>query len=266
MGFSILLLAGAAWLHAADFFFTEWARTLQPANSPGGVIGDGLGGFVLMNLIGRAGTLIVTGAAYLVAVILLTGQQPVRFTKACFRLATDEIRRLAGEPQRGRQGRRPRGGNARRARTPARAAPQGTRSRQGRRRQAKRRTPIPRRCCRCAKLPRRRSSMPPSAVPASRWCRAPSPSSARKPAISFYRHRVSRTTSCRASICWMPTRKTEAPEANRDELLSTQRRHHRDAQGLRHRGHAGRHHPRPDHHPLRDLSVHRPAGFAHLPA
>jgi S-DNA-T family DNA segregation ATPase FtsK/SpoIIIE len=87
MGFSIILLAGAAWLDAADFFFTDWARRCNLPGSPGGVIGDGLGGFVLMNLIGRAGTLIVTGTAYIVAVILLTGHQPVRFTKACFRLA-----------------------------------------------------------------------------------------------------------------------------------------------------------------------------------
>jgi S-DNA-T family DNA segregation ATPase FtsK/SpoIIIE len=85
-GFTILLLAGAAWLHAADFFFKQWAQNCH-INSPGGVVGDGLGGFVLTNLIGRTGTLIVTSAAYLVAVILLTGQKPVRFTKACFRLA-----------------------------------------------------------------------------------------------------------------------------------------------------------------------------------
>jgi DNA segregation ATPase FtsK/SpoIIIE, S-DNA-T family len=85
-GFSVLLLAGSAWLHAADFFFKEWAQTCH-LNSPGGVIGNGLGGFVLMSLIGRAGTLIITGAAYLVAMILLTGQKPMRFTKACFRLA-----------------------------------------------------------------------------------------------------------------------------------------------------------------------------------
>ncbi len=90
LGFSILLLAGAAWLHAADFFFKAWAQTCH-LNSPGGVIGNGLGGFVLMNLIGRAGTLIVTGAAYLVAMILLTGQKPVRFTKACFRLAMEKF-------------------------------------------------------------------------------------------------------------------------------------------------------------------------------
>jgi S-DNA-T family DNA segregation ATPase FtsK/SpoIIIE len=89
-GFSILLLAGAAWLHAADFFFKEWAQNCH-INSPGGVIGNGLGGFVLTNLIGRTGTLIITSAAYLVAVILLTGQKPVRFTKICYRLAMEKF-------------------------------------------------------------------------------------------------------------------------------------------------------------------------------
>ena len=86
VGFSVLLLAGAAWLDAAGYFFKDWAQSCN-LNSPGGVIGAGLGGFVLTNLIGRAGTMLVTGAAYLVAVILLTGQQPVRFSKACWRLA-----------------------------------------------------------------------------------------------------------------------------------------------------------------------------------
>ncbi len=85
IGFSILLLAGAAWLHAADIFFKEWSQNCS-LNSPGGVIGEGLGGFVLTNVIGKAGTLIVTTAAYLVALILLTGQEPVRFAKACYRL------------------------------------------------------------------------------------------------------------------------------------------------------------------------------------
>ena len=86
LGFTVLLVAGSAWLHAADFFFTEWAQRCH-LNSPGGVIGNGVGSFVLMNLIGRAGTLLVTTAAYLVALILLTGQHPLRFTKACYRLA-----------------------------------------------------------------------------------------------------------------------------------------------------------------------------------
>lgn len=82
LGFAALLLSGSAWLHAADFFFTEWAENCH-INSPGGVIGNGLGGFVLMNLIGRAGTLTLTTGVYLIALIMLTGQQPIRFFKSC---------------------------------------------------------------------------------------------------------------------------------------------------------------------------------------
>ena len=89
-GIGALLLSACAWLHAADFFFKDWALSCQ-INSPGGVIGQGLGGFVLMNLIGRAGTLILTTTVYLVALILLTGQQPVRFTKTCFALLSAKI-------------------------------------------------------------------------------------------------------------------------------------------------------------------------------
>jgi DNA segregation ATPase FtsK/SpoIIIE, S-DNA-T family len=86
LGFTALLLAGSAWLHAADYFFTQWAERCH-LPSPGGVIGHGLGGFVLMNLIGRAGTLVLTTGVYLVALISLTGQQPVRFTRTCYQLA-----------------------------------------------------------------------------------------------------------------------------------------------------------------------------------
>ncbi|MCU0779134.1 MAG: DNA translocase FtsK 4TM domain-containing protein [Akkermansiaceae bacterium] len=56
LGFTVLLLAGSAWLHAADFFFKDWAARCH-LPSPGGVIGHGLADFALMNLIGRAGTL-----------------------------------------------------------------------------------------------------------------------------------------------------------------------------------------------------------------
>ena len=91
MGFCILLLAGAAFLHAAEIFFHEWAANCK-LNGPGGVVGQGLGEFVLTNVIGRWGTLIVTGGAYLVAVIMITGQQPVRFAKACFRLGRLKLR------------------------------------------------------------------------------------------------------------------------------------------------------------------------------
>ena len=90
VGFAVLLLSGAIFLDAADWFFTEWAERCN-LPSPGGVVGNGLGGFVMIGLLGRTGTLIVTGAAYLVAMILITGQQPVAFVKACSRAAWEKF-------------------------------------------------------------------------------------------------------------------------------------------------------------------------------
>ncbi len=86
IGFAVIVLSGSAWLHAVGYFFVDWAANCNLPGRPGGVIGAGVGGVVMMNLIGRAGTIILTSSAYLVAVILLTGHQPIRFTKACFRL------------------------------------------------------------------------------------------------------------------------------------------------------------------------------------
>ncbi|MBC8125896.1 MAG: DNA translocase FtsK 4TM domain-containing protein, partial [Gloeobacteraceae cyanobacterium ES-bin-144] len=91
IGFGMLLFAGSAWLEALDYFFIDWAKNCDLAGKPGGVIGDGLGSFVLGNLVGRTGTLILTSAVYLIAMIYLTGHQPVRFTKACFKLACRKI-------------------------------------------------------------------------------------------------------------------------------------------------------------------------------
>jgi len=85
-GLCILLLSGAVWLDAADFFFVEWAERCN-LPGPGGVIGNGVGGFALTSVIGRAGTLILSTGTYLVAVILLTGQEPIRFCRSCFAVA-----------------------------------------------------------------------------------------------------------------------------------------------------------------------------------
>ncbi len=85
LGLCVLLLAAASFLDAADWLFKDWAYRCN-LNGPGGVVGEGIGGFVLTNVIGRVGTLILTGGAYLVGLILLTGQQPIRFVKACFRI------------------------------------------------------------------------------------------------------------------------------------------------------------------------------------
>jgi S-DNA-T family DNA segregation ATPase FtsK/SpoIIIE len=84
IGCGVLLVSGACFLHGADWFFTEWARRCL-VRSPGGEIGYGLGG-LLVKVIGRAGTLLLSGTAYLISLILLTGQTPLRFTKACYRL------------------------------------------------------------------------------------------------------------------------------------------------------------------------------------
>jgi S-DNA-T family DNA segregation ATPase FtsK/SpoIIIE len=85
-GFALLVVAGACFLHAANWLFIEWALRCK-IGSPGGVIGSALGGAVLSNVIGTAGTLLLCGTVYLMASILLTGHAPVRFTTACFRLS-----------------------------------------------------------------------------------------------------------------------------------------------------------------------------------
>jgi S-DNA-T family DNA segregation ATPase FtsK/SpoIIIE len=91
LGFLCLLLSGAVWLHAADWFFKDWAarcRITGPDGEgwPGGAIGYALGEFVFLPVVSRTGTLLIIGTAYLVALILFTGQPPVKFCKACYRL------------------------------------------------------------------------------------------------------------------------------------------------------------------------------------
>ena len=75
-GFALLVVAGACFLHAANWLFIEWALRCK-IGSPGGVIGSALGGAVLSNVIGTAGTLLLCGTVYLMASILLTGHAPV---------------------------------------------------------------------------------------------------------------------------------------------------------------------------------------------
>lgn len=88
IGFVIMLVSGSVFLDAADFFFEDWARQCGIGNiGPGGVVGYGLSELVLKeHLVGKIGTLLLSGAAYLIAMIVFTGQQPVTFLKACYRL------------------------------------------------------------------------------------------------------------------------------------------------------------------------------------
>ena len=85
MGFVTLLLTGAVWLHAAGVL-EEW-RLRCRIIGPGGVVGYGLAEGIFLKLLRAPGTLILTSAVYLVALIMLTGQQPIQFTKACYRLS-----------------------------------------------------------------------------------------------------------------------------------------------------------------------------------
>jgi S-DNA-T family DNA segregation ATPase FtsK/SpoIIIE len=109
VGFAVLLVSAATFLAASDIFFDEWAARCH-LPGPGGVIGKLLGGVgedgkpvgILSMVIARAGTIIVSLAAYLVSLLLLTGQHPIRFVKACYH----QLRKRHGEwkMQRGEAG------------------------------------------------------------------------------------------------------------------------------------------------------------------
>jgi len=87
LGFVALVVAAACWLHAVEFFFAEWAQQCNIAKlGPGGIFGQLIGGTLLMNIVARPGTVIISSAVYLVSLIYLTGQEPIRFAKACYRL------------------------------------------------------------------------------------------------------------------------------------------------------------------------------------
>lgn len=93
IGFAVLLISGAVFLAASNIFFADWAARCH-LPGPGGVIGKIIGGVgegdkpvgLLTMVIARTGTIIVSLAAYIVSLLLLTGQHPIRFVKACYRL------------------------------------------------------------------------------------------------------------------------------------------------------------------------------------
>jgi S-DNA-T family DNA segregation ATPase FtsK/SpoIIIE len=221
IGFSMLLFAGAAWLDAANYFFLDWAKGCNLTGSPGGVVGDGLGGFVLMNLIGRAGTMIVTGAIYLVAVILLTGQRPVHFAKACWRLFRgkyDDWRESRSEAGRAAareaemQAERERQREQRRKEREAGKAP-GIRSEPELDPQAMlplRETPVPQ----IIDASQRRANEP--VMPGSKPFERKKPGHQFLSVTGFENYEL-------PGFDLLDAQEEEAPEANRDELLSNQR-------------------------------------------
>ncbi len=84
-GLVVVLLAGAIWLHAADFFFVEWAERCR-IQSPGGALGNAIAGSVLMPFLGKIGTLLISSIAYFIGLVWLTGQTPLHFLRGCHKL------------------------------------------------------------------------------------------------------------------------------------------------------------------------------------
>jgi len=69
IGFAVMLVAGSAFLEAADFFFVKWAQRCSISPGPGGVIGHGIGGVIGVKLRGKTGTMLIMFAAYAGAMI-----------------------------------------------------------------------------------------------------------------------------------------------------------------------------------------------------
>lgn len=76
IGFIILVLSGAAFMHAL-----RGVEGLDWSKNAGGLTGWLLGNHIFLPLLNRVGSLLLLGATYLVALILLTGQPPVKFIK-----------------------------------------------------------------------------------------------------------------------------------------------------------------------------------------
>ncbi|HVJ45634.1 MAG TPA: DNA translocase FtsK 4TM domain-containing protein [Luteolibacter sp.] len=108
-GFAVLLVSAATFLAASGIFFDEWAARCH-IPGPGGVVGNLLGGVdpdgnafgLLTMIVARSGTILISLTAYLVALLLLTGQHPIRFVKRCYRIA--KIRHAEWNERRSEQG------------------------------------------------------------------------------------------------------------------------------------------------------------------
>ena len=85
IGFAVLILSAASLLHISDIFFTEWKK-LYVIPGPGGILGKGLGEYVFAMLLGKIGSLILLTSLYGIALIMITGVSPIQFARACWTL------------------------------------------------------------------------------------------------------------------------------------------------------------------------------------
>lgn len=88
LGFSLLILSAASLLHVTNEYFPNWAKAyIIP--SPGGLLGKGLGAYVFALLLGKIGAIIFLAVIYLVALIMVTGVPPLQFLRACIAVIKD---------------------------------------------------------------------------------------------------------------------------------------------------------------------------------
>ncbi|WP_035607576.1 DNA translocase FtsK 4TM domain-containing protein, partial [Haloferula sp. BvORR071] len=86
IGFIILALSASSFMQAA-----RGLKTLDLSTYAGGMFGWLIGGKVFLPLLNQAGSLILLAAIYLIASIMLTGQPPVKFIKGCYALLQEQI-------------------------------------------------------------------------------------------------------------------------------------------------------------------------------
>ncbi len=86
VGFITLALSAAAFMQALRNM-----KTVDLTTYAGGLLGWLIGGKIFLPLLNQAGSLILLSAIYLIAAILLTGQPPVKFLKGCHALFLQQL-------------------------------------------------------------------------------------------------------------------------------------------------------------------------------
>ena len=213
IGFIALTLSGAAFMHA-----WQGGERLDVSRHAGGVSGYLLGEYLFLPLLNRLGSMLLLGATYLVALILLTGQKPVAFTKGCCFLAADLIRRIRERREESQLAA---------SKEELRAA-ERDRERERRRKEreaAKAAAEIP--ADPQPELPLRETPAPQIIDSSQRRVEAPKPGDKpfeRKPAGHLSLSTAGFEDYDLPGFDLLdPVEEGEAPEANRDELLATQR-------------------------------------------
>lgn len=92
-GYGLLVLGGAGLLHSAGVVFSDWtARFL--IRGPGGWFGYQISEHGFMAMLGRTGSLLVLGLVYFLALVLVTGQRPIGFLLGCWELLVAAVARV----------------------------------------------------------------------------------------------------------------------------------------------------------------------------